>query len=71
VKGTERAIGLKQGEWKIGRMAWDNRRTAGGGQRRVDDGRHHTSPGSCSYETPSSSNLTLKFNGDTSRSIAR
>ena len=41
VKGTERAIGLKQGEWQIGPDGVGQPgRPAGGGQRRLDDGRH-------------------------------
>ena len=65
MKGTERAIGLKQGEWKIGRMAWgnlvDQPAAASGAWTTVDT--YVTKI--VFYETPFVLNLTLKFNGDT------
>jgi CubicO group peptidase (beta-lactamase class C family) len=65
VKGTERAIGLKQGEWQTGRMAWGNLveqpAAASGAWTTVDT--YITKI--VFYETPFILNLTLKFNGDT------
>jgi CubicO group peptidase (beta-lactamase class C family) len=65
VKGTERAIGLKQGEWQTGRMAWGNMTdqpaAASGAWTTVDT--YVTKI--VFYETPFVLNLTLKFNGDT------
>ena len=65
VKGTERAIGLKQGEWKTGRMAWGNLveqpAAASGAWTTVDTYVTRI----VFYETPFVLNLTLKFNGDT------
>jgi CubicO group peptidase (beta-lactamase class C family) len=65
VKGTERAIGLKQGEWQAGRLAWGNLAeqpaAASGAWTTVDT--YVTKV--VFYETPFILNLTLKFNGDT------
>jgi hypothetical protein len=65
VKGTERAIGLKQGEWQTGRMAWGNLveqpAAASGAWTTVDTYITRI----VFYETPFILNLTLKFNGDT------
>ena len=65
VKGAERAIGLKQGEWQLGRLAWGNLEeqpaAASGAWTTVDT--YVTKI--VFYETPFILNLTLKFSGDT------
>jgi hypothetical protein len=65
VKGTEHSLGLKQGEWQKGRLAWGNftemPAAASGAWTAVDTYVARIA----FYETPFLLTLTLKFNGDT------
>ena len=65
VKGTEHRLGLKQGEWQKGRLAWGNfaemPAAASGAWTAVDTYVARIA----FYETPFVLTLSLKFNGQT------
>jgi hypothetical protein len=65
VKGKEYSVGLKQGEWQTGMLAWGNMPeepvAASGAWATVDTYTARLT----FYETPFLLTLTLKFNGDT------